>query len=103
MDIGFIGLGNMGYPMARRLAEAGHRLVVFDTSGQMISRLTALGATAASSPRDVADRVETVLASLPTPISCLPWRPVLTASPAARRSTASSIFYHRLPDGDPHF
>jgi 3-hydroxyisobutyrate dehydrogenase-like beta-hydroxyacid dehydrogenase len=67
MDIGFIGLGNMGYPMARRLIEAGHRLVVFDTSGQMISRLTALGATAASSPRDVADRVETVLASLPTP------------------------------------
>src|SRR5665811_607150 len=67
MDIGFIGLGNMGYPMARRLIEAGHRLVVFDTSGQMISRLTALGATAASSPRDVADRVETVLTSLPTP------------------------------------
>ena len=58
MDIGFIGLGNMGYPMARRLIEAGHRLVVFDTSGQMISRLTALGATAASSPRDVADRVD---------------------------------------------
>ena len=67
MDIGFIGLGNMGYPMARRLIEAGHRLVVFDTSGQMITRLTAVGATAASSPRDVADRVETVLASLPTP------------------------------------
>ena len=67
MDIGFIGLGNMGYPMARRLIEAGHRLIVFDTSGQMISRLTALGATAATSPHDVADRVETVLASLPTP------------------------------------
>jgi 3-hydroxyisobutyrate dehydrogenase-like beta-hydroxyacid dehydrogenase len=28
MDIGFIGLGNMGYPMGRRLIEAGHRLVV---------------------------------------------------------------------------
>src|SRR5215510_6489842 len=67
MDIGFIGLGNMGYPMGRRLIEAGHRLVVFDTSGQMISRMTALDATAASSPREVADRVETVFASLPTP------------------------------------
>jgi len=67
VDIGFIGLGNMGYPMARRLIEAGHRLIVFDTSGQMVSRLTTLGATAASSPRDVADRVETILASLPTP------------------------------------
>jgi 3-hydroxyisobutyrate dehydrogenase-like beta-hydroxyacid dehydrogenase len=67
MDIGFIGLGNMGYPMARRLVEAGHRLVVYDTSGQMMSRMTALGAIAATSPRDVADQVETVMASLPTP------------------------------------
>ena len=47
MDIGFIGLGNMGYPMARRLVEAGHKLVVYDTSGQMMSRLTAIGAVAA--------------------------------------------------------
>ncbi len=31
MDIGFIGLGQMGFHMARRLVEAGHRLVVFDT------------------------------------------------------------------------
>jgi 3-hydroxyisobutyrate dehydrogenase-like beta-hydroxyacid dehydrogenase len=67
MDIGFIGLGNMGFPMARRLIEAGHKLTVYDTQGQMVSRLTALGAVAASSPRDVADKVETVLASLPAP------------------------------------
>ena len=67
MDIGFIGLGNMGYPMARRLVEAGHRLIVYDTSGQMMSRLTSLGAVAAKSARDVADQVETVMASLPTP------------------------------------
>src|ERR1043165_7571520 len=58
MDIGFIGLGNMGYPMARRLVEAGHKLIVYDTSGQMMSRLTSLGAVAAKSPRDVADQVE---------------------------------------------
>jgi 3-hydroxyisobutyrate dehydrogenase-like beta-hydroxyacid dehydrogenase len=50
MDIGFIGLGKMGFPMARRLIEARHQLV----------------AQAASSPKDVADRVETVLASLPS-------------------------------------
>lgn len=67
MDIGFIGLGNMGYPMARRLVEAGHRLIIYDTSGQMMSRMTALGAVAAKSARDVADQVETVMASLPTP------------------------------------
>ena len=31
MEIGFIGLGNMGGPMSRRLVEAGHKLTVFDT------------------------------------------------------------------------
>jgi len=66
MDIGFIGLGKMGFPMARRLIEAGHHLVVFDTRQEALDRLVAMGARVASSPRDVADRVETVLASLPS-------------------------------------
>ncbi len=66
MDIGFIGLGNMGFPMARRLVEAKHRLIVFDTRKEAVDKLAALGAQAASSPKDVADRVETVLASLPS-------------------------------------
>ena len=67
MDIGFIGLGQMGFHMARRLVEAGHRVVVFDTRREAIDRLVALGAEAAGSVREVADRVETVMASLPTP------------------------------------
>src|SRR5215831_4879649 len=66
MDIGFIGLGNMGFPMARRLIEAGHRLVVFDTRKDVLDTLVARGATAATSPKDVADEVETVMASLPS-------------------------------------
>jgi 3-hydroxyisobutyrate dehydrogenase-like beta-hydroxyacid dehydrogenase len=66
MDIGFIGLGRMGFHMARRLIEAQHRLVVFDTSKAAVERLVALGATPASSPKDTADRVETVMASLPS-------------------------------------
>jgi len=66
MDIGFIGLGKMGFPMARRLIEAGHSLVVFDTRKDAMGKLAALGAQAASSPRDVADRAETVMASLPS-------------------------------------
>jgi 3-hydroxyisobutyrate dehydrogenase-like beta-hydroxyacid dehydrogenase len=67
MDIGFIGLGQMGFHMARRLLEAGHRLTVFDTRREAIDRLTALGAQAAGSPRAVADEAETVMVSLPTP------------------------------------
>jgi len=67
MDIGFIGLGQMGFHMARRLVEAGHRLVAFDTRREALDRLTALGAQAAGSTREIADEVETVMASLPTP------------------------------------
>jgi 3-hydroxyisobutyrate dehydrogenase-like beta-hydroxyacid dehydrogenase len=66
MDIGFIGLGRMGFPMARRLIEAGHKLVAYDTRREAVDRLVALGATAATSPKDVADKVETVMASLPS-------------------------------------
>jgi 3-hydroxyisobutyrate dehydrogenase-like beta-hydroxyacid dehydrogenase len=66
MEIGFIGLGNMGFPMARRLVEAGHQLTVFDTRKQAVDRLVAIGAQGAASPKDVADRCETVLASLPS-------------------------------------
>jgi 3-hydroxyisobutyrate dehydrogenase-like beta-hydroxyacid dehydrogenase len=66
MDIGFIGLGRMGLPMARRLIEARHSLVVFDTRQEAVDRLVALGAAAAASPKDIADRTETVLASLPS-------------------------------------
>jgi 3-hydroxyisobutyrate dehydrogenase-like beta-hydroxyacid dehydrogenase len=66
MDIGFIGLGKMGFPMARRLIEAKHQLVVFDTRRQAVDKLVGLGAQSASSPKEVADRTETVMASLPS-------------------------------------
>jgi 3-hydroxyisobutyrate dehydrogenase-like beta-hydroxyacid dehydrogenase len=66
MDIGFIGLGKMGFPMAHRLIKAKHQLIVYDTRSDSIDKLVALGAQAASSPRDVADRTETVMASLPS-------------------------------------
>jgi 3-hydroxyisobutyrate dehydrogenase-like beta-hydroxyacid dehydrogenase len=67
MDTGFIGLGQMGFHMARRLVEAGHRVMVFDTQRDAMDRLVALGAQAGGSPRAIADEVETVMVSLPTP------------------------------------
>src|SRR6202030_3026008 len=66
MDIGFIGLGKMGFPMARRLIEAKHRLIVFDQRQEAVDKLVALGAEAAASPKEVADRAESVMASLPS-------------------------------------
>jgi 3-hydroxyisobutyrate dehydrogenase-like beta-hydroxyacid dehydrogenase len=66
-EIGFIGLGNMGFPMARRLLGEGHDVIAFDTSSATLDRIAALGARTAASAKEVADRVETVLASLPSP------------------------------------
>jgi 3-hydroxyisobutyrate dehydrogenase-like beta-hydroxyacid dehydrogenase len=66
MEIGFIGLGKLGFPMARRLIEAGHKLTVFDTQKAAMDRLVALGAKMGTSPKDIADEVETVVASLPS-------------------------------------
>jgi len=66
MEIGFIGLGKMGFPMARRLIEAGHQLVAYDTRKDVLDKMVALGAQPAASPKDIADRVETVMASLPS-------------------------------------
>jgi 3-hydroxyisobutyrate dehydrogenase-like beta-hydroxyacid dehydrogenase len=71
VDIGFIGLGHMGFPMARRLVEAGHDVVAFDRYPPALERIAVLGAHIASSPREVADRAETILASLPTPATSL--------------------------------
>ena len=67
MEIGFIGLGHMGFPMARRLIGEHHDLIAFDTRGAALERIAALGAHAAASAKEVADAAETVLASLPTP------------------------------------
>ena len=65
--LGFVGLGNMGGPMASRLLDAGHSLCVFDTNAAVMKPLTDRGARAAASPQDVASTVPTVLMSLPTP------------------------------------
>jgi 3-hydroxyisobutyrate dehydrogenase len=67
MDIGFIGLGNMGFPMMCRLIDAGHRVVAFDTRDAVLYDAVAKGAVRATSAADVADRASTVMASLPTP------------------------------------
>lgn len=65
--LGFIGLGTMGGVMASRLVEAGHGLVVYDTSPEAVGSLVAMGAVAAESPAAVASAAEVVFASLPTP------------------------------------
>lgn len=64
-NIGFIGLGNMGGPMARNLIKAGHALRVFDLSEAAVAALVALGAEKAETPADVAHNVDAVVTMLP--------------------------------------
>ena len=65
MKAGFIGLGAMGRPMARRLAAAGVKLTVFDVVAEAVAELTALGAAAGSSAGEVAAGADVIFTSLP--------------------------------------
>lgn len=63
--IGFIGLGNMGGPMAANLLAAGHELKVFDLAPQLAEPLVEQGAARVDSARDAAAGVEFVISMLP--------------------------------------
>jgi len=65
--LGFVGLGNMGRPMCRRLLAAGQELLVFDVDREAVAALEREGATGAPSAAAVADQAETVFTSLPSP------------------------------------
>mgnify|MGYP001593525079 FL=1 len=58
--IGFIGLGIMGRPMALNLRNAGHALWVYGRRPETMKPLTAAGATACSSPKDVAANADMI-------------------------------------------
>jgi 3-hydroxyisobutyrate dehydrogenase len=67
MRIGFIGLGNMGGPMALNLIKAGHTLTVHDIRRAVAESHLAGGASWADTPADAAKDAELVLTSLPGP------------------------------------
>ncbi|HLV29729.1 MAG TPA: 3-hydroxyisobutyrate dehydrogenase [Burkholderiaceae bacterium] len=63
--IAFIGLGNMGSPMAQNLLKAGHELTVFDLSATALRTLVDAGATGADSAAQCVDNAEVVISMLP--------------------------------------
>jgi 3-hydroxyisobutyrate dehydrogenase len=63
--IGFVGLGNMGGPMARNLVKAGHEVACFDLSAEAVARVAADGARAGSSAAEAARGAEFVITMLP--------------------------------------
>ena len=67
MRIGFIGLGNMGGPMALNVLKAGHSMVVTDLRHELAKPHIDLGAKWADTPKAVAQASEVVFTSLPGP------------------------------------
>ncbi len=65
MKIAFIGLGNMGGPMALNLVKAGYALTVFDLMPESVSKLADAGAVAASSATDAVRDADVVISMLP--------------------------------------
>ncbi|UEM25000.1 2-hydroxy-3-oxopropionate reductase (plasmid) [Skermanella mucosa] len=64
MDVGFIGLGIMGRPMADHLINAGHRLFLYDVK-PVPDDLTSKGGTACASAKEVASKAEIIITMVP--------------------------------------
>src|SRR5881296_3993004 len=65
LSVGFIGVGNMGNPMAGNIVKAGFPMTVFDLNPKAMQNLLDAGAKGARSANDVVDQAEIVLTSLP--------------------------------------
>jgi 3-hydroxyisobutyrate dehydrogenase-like beta-hydroxyacid dehydrogenase len=65
--VGFIGLGQMGQPMAQRLVDDDHDVVVFDIRAECLEPFAEQGVRTADSAADIGDRADVVLISLPNP------------------------------------
>lgn len=65
MNIGFIGLGIMGKPMAHNLIKAGHKLICYDIVQKNVEEVAAYGATSADSIKQVAQAAKVIITMLP--------------------------------------
>jgi 3-hydroxyisobutyrate dehydrogenase-like beta-hydroxyacid dehydrogenase len=66
MEAGYLGVGNMGQPMAAKLLDGGHALTICDRSAAAMAPLLGRQARRAASPKALGDQCETVFVSLPT-------------------------------------
>ncbi len=87
--VGFVGLGNMGHPMASRIAAAGFELVAFDAAGTE-ERLPA-GASAALDVGDLAARADTILLSVPDGTATDAIVAAVVAAPSRRVTTVVDL------------
>lgn len=66
MELGYLGVGAMGQPMATKLLDGGHRLTVLDINDSAVQPFLDRQCTRARTPRELADRHAIVFVSLPT-------------------------------------
>jgi NAD binding domain of 6-phosphogluconate dehydrogenase/Aldehyde dehydrogenase family len=88
MQIGFIGLGNMGAPVALTLLKAGHAVNVFDLNAQAVQAMVDAGAKAPGLPKAAVTDVECVITLLPAAAHV---RTVLTADDGVLAGIAKDV------------
>ena len=98
MNVGFIGLGNMGNPMAASLLRAGHALRVHDLEQDKAANLLKAGAAWASSSREAAVGADAVLTSLPGPAVV---EPVVLGEDGVFEGLASDTVFIDTSTGEP--
>ena len=70
MKVGFIGLGNVGGKLANSLLRNKYDLTVIDLDSSLTKDLVAKGASAANSPKELAQKVDLIITCLPSPSVC---------------------------------
>jgi 2-hydroxymethylglutarate dehydrogenase len=65
MKLGFVGVGNMGKPMATNLLKANHQLAIYDINPRPLEELAKMGATVKGKPSEIPPLAEVVFLSLP--------------------------------------
>src|SRR5262252_7579296 len=90
MKLGFIGVGNMGNPMAANLIKAGHSLQVFDLRRESAANLLEAGAAWVNSPKEAATGAEATFLSLPMPADV---ERVVLAEDGALAGTKSGVIF----------
>src|SRR5437879_11061480 len=98
MRIGFIGLGNMGGPMALNLIKAGHALVVHDVRSELAKAYLERGAKAADNPRGAAQGAELIRTSRPGPVEV---ESVALGERGVIHGAAKNAVYADLSTGSP--
>jgi len=70
MHIGFVGLGNVGGKLAGSILRNGYQLTVLDLDQELVDSFTAKGASAAKTPKELAETCDVVITCLPSPAAC---------------------------------